>query len=135
MERLSKIPGVIADKEAAGSVDQCSRIVIKTGAMKAFRQYRPAAVGVGARSRTSDEVNDAFAVYSGDDSLALPMLSVGAVGVISVASHVAGPQMNRMIKHFFKGEIEEALKIHNQLMPVYKGLFKVCNPTLTKRGP
>jgi len=132
MERLSLIPNIIGNKEAAGSVDQCSQMVIKTGAMKAFARYRPATAGVGARGKAKPEDEKCFAVYSGDDSLTLPMMSVGAVGVVSVASHIAGPQMLKMIRAFFKGEIDEAMKIHTSLMPVFKGLFRVTNPTLTK---
>lgn len=133
MKRLSEISNIIGDKEAAGSVDQCSQIVIKTGALKAFAAYKPAKVGVGAPSSSVPaEDEKAFAVYSGDDSLTLPMMSVGAVGVISVASHVAGPQMKEMITKFFRGEVEEAAKIHSKLMPVFKGLFRTANPIPVK---
>ncbi len=131
MERLSKIPNIIADKEAAGSVEQCSKIVIKTGAYKSFLQYRPAKVPVGGGSPKEDN-GKAFAVYSGDDSLTLPMMSVGAIGVISVASHIAGKQLKEMITSFFQGDVERALEIHNKLMPIFKGLFRTANPIPVK---
>ena len=73
-----------------------------------------------------------FLVYSGDDSLTLPMLSVGAVGVISVASHIVGNEIKDMINSFFTGKIEQAREIHNKLFPLFKELFKAPNPTCIK---
>ena len=73
-----------------------------------------------------------FAVYSGDDGLTLPMLSVGAVGVISVASHIVGKQMKEMITKFYKGDVKGALDIHIRLTPVFKALFTTTNPILVK---
>ncbi len=73
-----------------------------------------------------------FAVYSGDDSLTLPMMSLGAHGVISVASHIAGNEMQKMIKAFKSGDNEEALKIHLQLYPLFRKLFMAPNPVPVK---
>ncbi len=67
-------------------------------------------------------------VYSGDDSLLLPMLSVGAVGVVSVASHLVGLQLKEMIDLFHKGEVSTALVIHEKLQPLFKALFMTTNP-------
>ena len=67
-------------------------------------------------------------IYSGDDSLLLPMLSVGAVGVVSVASHLVGPQLKEMIELFHKGEVLSALVIHERLQPLFKSLFTTTNP-------
>ena len=67
-------------------------------------------------------------VYSGDDSLLLPMLSVGAVGVVSVASHIVGLQLKMMIESFHKGEVSIALDIHERLQPLFKALFETTNP-------
>lgn len=131
MSRLSKIPNIIADKEAAGKVDQCSQMVIATSALSAFAKYRRLPVGVGARAeKTGNEKT--FAVYSGDDSLTLPMMSVGAIGVVSVASHVVGKRMKEMITKFFEGDISKAVGLHVELMPVFKGLFTTTNPILVK---
>ncbi|OGI07865.1 MAG: 4-hydroxy-tetrahydrodipicolinate synthase [Candidatus Melainabacteria bacterium RIFCSPLOWO2_02_FULL_35_15] len=73
-----------------------------------------------------------FLVFSGDDSLTLPMLSVGAAGVISVASHIAGNEIKDMINSFFTGKIELAKEIHNKFLPLFKALFKAPNPTCIK---
>ena len=69
-----------------------------------------------------------LSVYSGDDSLLLPMLSVGAVGVVSVASHLVGLQLKEMIELFYKGEASSALVIHERLQPLFKSLFITTNP-------
>ncbi len=69
-----------------------------------------------------------LAVYSGDDALLLPMLSVGAVGVVSVASHVVGRRLNAMIKAYLSGQSALALGYHEQLQPLFKALFSTTNP-------
>ena len=73
-----------------------------------------------------------FAIYSGDDSLTLPMMSLGAYGVISVASHLVGLEMKKMIKAFKNGNNEEALKIHLHLYPLFRKLFMAPNPVPVK---
>ena len=82
---------------------------------------------------------DDFVVYSGDDSLTLPMVSVGAYGVISVASHIIGKEMKEMLSLFKSGKTQEATKMHLQLFPLFKKIFMAPNPVpvkecLTKMG-
>ena len=69
-----------------------------------------------------------FTVYSGDDSLTLPMMSIGAHGVISVASHIQGNKVKQMIKAFKAGNNNEALKLHLDLYPLFRKLFMAPNP-------
>ena len=69
-----------------------------------------------------------LSIYSGDDSLLLPMMSVGAVGVVSVASHLVGTQLSEMIYFFLNGEVSNALNIHERLQPLFKALFETTNP-------
>lgn len=73
-----------------------------------------------------------FAVYSGDDSLTLPMMSLGAHGVISVASHIAGTEIKKMVTAFKQGRNEEALKLHLELYPLFRKLFMAPNPVPVK---
>lgn len=73
-----------------------------------------------------------FEVYSGDDSAALPWMSVGAVGIVSVASHIVGPQMRQMIDAFFGGDVAAAALWHRKLLPVFRALFVTTNPILVK---
>jgi 4-hydroxy-tetrahydrodipicolinate synthase len=100
--RLAEIPNIVAVKEASGSLDQVSQI----------------------RCLTPVE----FAIYSGDDSLTLPLLSVGGIGVVSVASHLVGSQLQQMIQAFEKGQTHVATQIHLKLFPLFKALFCTTNP-------
>lgn len=73
-----------------------------------------------------------FAIYSGDDSLTLPMLSLGAQGVISVASHLFGTELKSMIRNFKTGQFLAAKNMHQALYPVFKKLFMAPNPIPVK---
>lgn len=104
--RLAEIPNIVAIKEASGNLDQTSQI----------RRLTP-----------TD-----FSIYSGDDSLTLPILAVGGQGVVSVASHLVGPQLQQMIQKFESGQIQAALQTHLQLFPLFKVLFATTNPIPVK---
>ena len=71
-------------------------------------------------------------VYSGDDILNLPLLSVGAVGFVSVCGHTVGAQLRQMLDAWFAGNAARALEIHQQLLPVFTGTFRTQGAILTK---
>lgn len=73
-----------------------------------------------------------FTIYSGDDSLTLPMMSLGADGVISVASHIYGNEIKSMIHNFKSGQIHAAKNMHLKLYPIFKKLFMAPNPVAVK---
>ena len=80
-----------------------------------------------------------FIIYSGDDSLTLPMMSIGAYGVISVASHIIGKDIKQIITEFKSGNISKALEIHLKSYPMFKAIFTSPNPipikaVLAKKG-
>ena len=75
---------------------------------------------------------DDFSVYSGDDSLTLPMMSLGARGVISVASHIFGPEIKSMIRNYKTGEFLAALNMHKKLYPAFRKFFMAPNPVPVK---
>ena len=75
---------------------------------------------------------DDFVIYSGDDSLTLPMLSLGAHGVVSVASHVIGSEIKSMIRNFKTGDATTAKNMHQKLYPIFKKLFMAPNPIPVK---
>ncbi|MCH4167241.1 MAG: 4-hydroxy-tetrahydrodipicolinate synthase [Megasphaera sp.] len=75
---------------------------------------------------------DTFHVYSGDDSLTLPLLSVGSEGIISVASHIIGKQMNALVQAYKDGDVKKAAALHQQYLPVMTGIFTTVNPTPIK---
>ena len=106
--RLAEIDNIVALKESAGSMDQLSEL----------KRVLP----------------DEFLIYSGDDSLALPMLSLGAHGIISVASHVVGLEISEMVRSFAEGDHVKALKIHLSLSPLFKALFVTSNPVPVKNA-
>ena len=83
---------------------------------------------------TSSTINllPSFAVYSGQDSLTLPMMSVGAVGVVSVVSHLAGPTVRAMLKAAVASDYEEARRLHHQLLPLCYACFLEPNPSPVK---
>jgi 4-hydroxy-tetrahydrodipicolinate synthase len=100
--QLAEIPNIVAIKEASGDLDQASLI----------------------RRSTAPE----FAMYAGDDSLTLPLLAIGGQGVVSVASHLVGKQLQAMIEAFKMGQVSTAMQIHLQLFPLFKALFATTNP-------
>lgn len=106
VQRLSGIPNIAAIKESAGSMDQVSEL----------KKMLPVS----------------FAIYSGDDSLTLPMLALGALGIVSVASHLVGRQIKKMVSAFQAGDTEKAMRWHLLLFPVFKGLFVATNPAPVK---
>ena len=71
-------------------------------------------------------------VYSGDDILNLPLLSVGAVGFVSVCGHTVGRQLKEMLDVWFAGNVQRALEIHQELLPVFTGTFRTQGAILTK---
>ncbi len=104
--RLAQVPSIVAIKEASGSLDQASEI----------RRLAPSE----------------FAVYAGDDALTLPMLSVGSAGIVSVASHLVGDDIQGMVRAFESGNVAEARDIHLRLQPLFKTLFLMANPIPVK---
>jgi 4-hydroxy-tetrahydrodipicolinate synthase len=103
---LALHPRICGTKEAAGDADQVARIV--AGAPPGFR------------------------VWSGDDGLTLPFMSVGAHGVVSVVSHVCGAAMRRMIDAHVAGDAAAAAALHARLLPIFRGLFVASNPIPVK---
>jgi 4-hydroxy-tetrahydrodipicolinate synthase len=107
--RLAKLKNVVGVKEASGNFDQISKILELT--------------------RGED-----FMVTSGNDSHTLPMMALGAVGVISVASNLVPSQMVRMVRAFREGRVEEARRIHYELSPLFEALFLETNPAPIKEA-
>ena len=107
VKRLARdCKNIVGIKEAGGSCDRVSQL--------------RAAVG------------PKFAILSGDDSLTLPFMSVGAQGVISVASNVIPREVSQMVKLFASGKGAAALKLHEKFYPLFKDLFIETNPTPVK---
>ncbi|NMB39152.1 MAG: 4-hydroxy-tetrahydrodipicolinate synthase [Firmicutes bacterium] len=106
--RLAEIPNIVAIKEASGDLEQVSYLRTIT--------------------------NQDFLIYSGDDSLTLPILSVGGCGVVSVAAHLVGRRIKAMVDAFFAGRVQEATSIHLELLKIFRTLFITTNPVPVKRS-
>ena len=106
--RLAEVKNIVGIKESTGNIDQVSEI----------------------RRLTPKE----FQIYSGDDYMTLPLLAIGAKGVVSVASHLVGPKLQQMIQAFSSGQVQVATEIHLQLLPLFKALFATTNPIPLKQA-
>jgi 4-hydroxy-tetrahydrodipicolinate synthase len=102
--RLAEHERIVAVKDAKGDLAATSWVTARTG----------------------------LAYYSGEDKLTLPLLAVGAVGVVGVPTHVFGPPTKAMIQAYERGEVTEALRLHHTLLPVYEGFFRTQGVILTK---
>ena len=102
--RLAEHKNIVALKDAKGDVASTSWVIKRSG----------------------------IPVYSGDDILNLPLLSVGAVGFVSVCGHTVGRALREMLDAWFAGNSSRALEIHQQLLPVYTGTFRTQGAILTK---
>jgi 4-hydroxy-tetrahydrodipicolinate synthase len=78
------------------------------------------------------KVRSSFLLYSGDDYLTFPFLSIGGVGIVSVASHIIGNEISQMIDYFLQGDRTKAEELHHAYLPIFKGLFAAPNPTCVK---
>ncbi|HNS32845.1 MAG TPA: 4-hydroxy-tetrahydrodipicolinate synthase, partial [bacterium] len=103
---LSHVKNIIGIKEASGSLDQVSQII--------------------------SMCRKDFIVFSGDDSLTLPIMSVGGKGVISVAANIVPLQVSQMVKAASENKWDEARRLHLELFPVFKILFIETNPIPVK---
>lgn len=76
--------------------------------------------------------NPRLAYYSGEDALTLPMLAVGAVGVVGTSTHVIGVPTKQLIEAYERGNMTEALRLHRQLLPLFTGIFRSQGAILVK---
>lgn len=104
--RLAKIDNIVCVKEASGNLEAMAKII--------------------------EETDDSFSLYSGDDSLTIPVLAIGGVGVVSVSSHVLGNEMQEMVSAFLNNNTTLAARLHRKLLPMMKSLFAAPNPTPVK---
>ncbi len=102
--QLAQVGNIVALKDAKGDIAATSWVIRESG----------------------------IAVYSGDDVLNLPLLSVGAVGFVSVCGHTVGDQLRQLLDSWFAGDSERALEIHQNLLPIYLGTFRTQGAILTK---
>jgi 4-hydroxy-tetrahydrodipicolinate synthase len=102
--RLFELPNIVALKDAKGNLAATSEVIARCG----------------------------IPVYSGDDILNLPFLSIGAVGFVSVCGHTVGNELRELLDAWFARDTARALEIHQKLIPVFKGTFRTQGAILTK---
>ena len=104
LDLFHEVPNIVALKDAKGQPAKTSKVIAESG----------------------------IPVYSGDDILNLALLSLGAVGFVSVCGHTVGLQLKEMLNAWFAGDRNRALEIHQRLIPVFEGTFKTQGAILTK---
>lgn len=102
--RLADHPRIVANKDAKGDLGRASWAIARSG----------------------------LAWYSGDDMLNLPLLSVGAIGFVSVVGHVVTPELRALLDAHVSGDVQKATEIHQQLLPVFTGMFRTQGVITTK---
>ena len=104
--QLAEIDNIVAIKEASGDFDQATEIIARAG--------------------------DKIDVYSGDDSLTLPLMSLGGKGVVSVAGHLVASEIKDMIELALANDFKRAAEINKKLFPIFKNMFISTNPIPVK---
>ncbi|MEV7381724.1 4-hydroxy-tetrahydrodipicolinate synthase [Streptomyces lydicus] len=102
--RLAEHPRIVANKDAKGDLGRASWAIARSG----------------------------LAWYSGDDMLNLPLLSVGAIGFVSVVGHVVTPELRALLDAHLNGDVTKATEIHQKLLPVFTGMFRTQGVITTK---
>ena len=128
----TKLPLIIYNIPGRTGVNMLPETVARAAKIKNYVGFKDAAGSLDQTSATVAACPKDFIVWSGDDSLTLPMMSVGAVGIISVASHIAGREISEMVKAYHSGNVKKAQEIHLRLLPLFKALFITSNPTPVK---
>ncbi|SDC61425.1 4-hydroxy-tetrahydrodipicolinate synthase [Terribacillus halophilus] len=105
---LSKIANIVSVKDSTGDLSSMTKVIANTP--------------------------DDFSLYSGDDDLSLPVAAIGGDGIVSVSSHVIGNEMQAMLQAFETGNVGEAARIHQQILPVMQGMFQAPSPTPVKEA-
>jgi 4-hydroxy-tetrahydrodipicolinate synthase len=106
MLRLAEHPRIVAVKDAKGDLTASSRVIAQSE----------------------------LAYYSGDDAMTLPLLSIGAVGVVGTSTHFSAPGTKQLIEAYLAGDVATALRLHQQLLPIYTGIFATQGCILVKAG-
>jgi 4-hydroxy-tetrahydrodipicolinate synthase len=102
--RLAEHPRIVANKDAKGDLGRASWAIARSG----------------------------LAWYSGDDMLNLPLLSVGAIGFVSVVGHLVAPELRALLDAHLTGDVAKATEIHQKLLPVFTGMFRTQGVITTK---
>jgi 4-hydroxy-tetrahydrodipicolinate synthase len=130
MANATDLPLMMYDIPGRTGVEIESETIIKLAEHKNIVALKDAKGNPAATSYVIKQ--SGIAVYSGDDILNLPLLSVGAVGFVSVCGHTVGADLKAMLNAWFSGDANKATEIHQKLLPVFTGTFRTQGAILTK---
>ncbi|MDI6730966.1 MAG: 4-hydroxy-tetrahydrodipicolinate synthase [Candidatus Margulisbacteria bacterium] len=128
----TSLPLIIYNIPGRTGINLLPETTAKIAQIKNYIGLKDSAGNVDQTSFTRNLCPKEFILWSGDDSMTLPMLSVGAIGVISVASHLVGKEIAEMVNGYHAGNVQKAAEIHHKLLPLFKVLFITSNPSPVK---
>jgi 4-hydroxy-tetrahydrodipicolinate synthase len=126
------VPIMIYDIPHRAGVAIATDTMIRLGAHPQIAAVKDAKGDLAASSKVMAETNLSY--YSGEDALTLPLLSVGAVGLVGTSTHFSGLGARAMIEAYVQGDVAEALRLHRQLLPIFTGIFATQGVMLVKAG-
>ena len=128
----TSLPIIIYNIPGRTGINMTPETTVRIASLKNMAGLKDAAGSLDQTSSTRQLCPKEFIIWSGDDSLTLPMLAVGAVGIISVASHIVGKEIAQMVNAYHSGDVKKAAETHLRLMPLFKVLFITSNPSPLK---
>jgi 4-hydroxy-tetrahydrodipicolinate synthase len=128
----SELPVVLYDIPGRTGTAIEPKTMIALAAHERVVAVKDAKGDLTASGRVMAETDLAF--YSGDDAITLPLLSIGAVGVIGTSTHFSGAGTKAMIEAYERGDVAEARRLHRALLPIYTGIFRTQGVILVKAG-
>jgi 4-hydroxy-tetrahydrodipicolinate synthase len=128
----TEVPVMLYDIPGRSGVAIQTETLIALAAHERIVAVKDAKGDLPGTSRVIAETDLAY--YSGDDAMTLPLLAVGAVGVVGTSTHFCGPETKAMIAAFERGDTAEATRLHQQLLAIYTGIFRTQGTILVKAG-
>ena len=128
----TSLPMIIYNIPGRTGINMLPDLIARLAVIKNYVVLKDAAGNLDQTSATRIATPKNFQILSGDDSLTLPMMAVGAEGVISVAAHIAGLEIKEMVTSFLAGDVKKAQKSHQKLLPLFKVIFITTNPAPVK---
>ncbi|QHJ70205.1 4-hydroxy-tetrahydrodipicolinate synthase [Planococcus halotolerans] len=128
----TRLPVMLYNIPGRSAVNMAPETIIRLSAVENIVSVKEASGNLDAASVIIDGTPDDFTVYSGDDGLTLPLMAIGADGIVSVASHIIGNEMQEMVASFTAGNIKEAAAQHRRLLPIMNALFAAPSPVPVK---
>lgn len=126
------LPVLLYDIPGRSAVPIATETLLRLAEHERIVAVKDAKSDIAASARVMAETDLAY--YSGNDAETLPLLSVGAVGVVGTSTHFCGAQTQQLIRAFERGDTGEALRLHRQLLPIYTGIFRTQGTILVKAG-